>query len=120
MLFYAVLADQVYAREEEAVLRAALSRMRMSQDPRSVDRVLDRATKVFKARGPEGLLESSSEAVPGDLRATCFALATDLVLADGHVAEAEEACLGRIQRALEVPDAVADKLVEAMVIKNRG
>ena len=54
------------------------------------------------------------------MRDTAFAVAADLVLADGVVAETEKKFLEDLQKAMGVADDVALKVTEVLVIKNRG
>jgi hypothetical protein len=54
------------------------------------------------------------------LRASVFAVATDLVLADGRIEEREKAFIDQLQAALQVDDATALKIVEVLLIKKRA
>lgn len=47
-------------------------------------------------------------------------MATDLVLADGEVDPKEKQFLEEFQKMLGIDDALALKIAEIMVIKNRG
>jgi hypothetical protein len=54
------------------------------------------------------------------LRATTFALATDLALADGRIGDKEKAFIDELQTVLQIDEATAVKIVEVLLIKNRG
>jgi hypothetical protein len=49
-----------------------------------------------------------------------LAVATDLVLADGCIRGREKAFVDQLQAALEVDETTALKIVEVLLIKNRG
>ncbi|HEV8360059.1 MAG TPA: tellurite resistance TerB family protein [Candidatus Thermoplasmatota archaeon] len=120
VVLYAVIADEVATDEEMDGLRTMLGRMDLFRDPAQIDVSLRKALRIAKARGDEGMLALAATGVPANLRATAFALAVDLVMADKDVSDEEEACIERIQAALGVPDDVAHKIVEVLVIKNEG
>jgi hypothetical protein len=54
------------------------------------------------------------------LHETAFAVVSDLVLADGEVTQEEEDLLGDLYRALDLSEEVASKIVDVMLIKNKG
>jgi tellurite resistance protein len=70
--------------------------------------------------GSGWLLSKAAEVMPSDLRQTAFAIAADLVFADGSIESDEESALEAIQSAMQVPDDLAAKIIEVLVIKNRG
>ncbi|PZO47941.1 MAG: Tellurite resistance protein TerB, partial [Phormidesmis priestleyi] len=49
-----------------------------------------------------------------------FALAVDLVFADGTVSVEEKAFIDDLRKILAIPDEMALKIVEVMTIKNQG
>lgn len=118
----AVAADGVVTQEEMQGLAASLSRMRLFRDmnPRQVQNAFEKVVRIAREKGPEELLRQSARAVPRELRPTAFAVAADLLFADQDVSESERAFLERIQKALEVPDSEAVKIVEVVAIKNKG
>jgi hypothetical protein len=54
------------------------------------------------------------------LRATTFALAADLALADGRIGDREKMFIDELQTVLQVDEATAVKIIEVLLIKNRG
>jgi tellurite resistance protein len=117
---YAIIADGVVADEEMEGLRFMLGRMQLLADAQRIDAGLQKALRVAKAKGHDGLLAAAAQAVPMDMRQTTYAVAADLLFSDGRLEEDEKAALARIQRALGVPDAFAAKVVEVLSVKNRG
>ncbi len=75
---------------------------------------------LLKKHGPQSLLQKASSSLPKELRETAFAVAADLVFVDGSVEDDEKELLETIQRALEVPDDLAPRILEGLIIKNRG
>ena len=82
--------------------------------------LLNNAGRNIQRRGAGVVLESAKAALPNELKETAFAMATDLVLSDGDVADKEKAFLEEFQKALGIDDGLALKIVEVMALKNRG
>lgn len=118
----AVAADGVVTQEEVQGLGTSLARTRLFKDlnPRQVNQAFEKVMKVAKNKGPEQLLQLSSEAIPHELRPTAFAIAADLLFADSEVAESEKKYLEHIQQSLGVPQDLAVKIVEVMGVKNKA
>lgn len=118
----AIASDGMITQEEAAGLGTTLSRMKLysGMSNRDVNKVFEKLVKVARAEGVDKLLELSSNAVPAELRQTAFAVAADLLMADGHVAPEEKKFLEKIQKSLGVNDDVALKIAEVIAIKNRG
>ena len=118
----AIASDGMITEEEAAGLGTTLSRMKVygGMSNRDVNKVFEKLIKVARAEGVDKLLELSSGAVRAELKQTAFAVAADLLMADGHVAPEEKKFLEKIQHSLAVTDEVALKIVEVMSIKNRG
>ncbi len=118
----AVAADGVITQEEQLAIIAILNRMKLYQGKGETDLrgMLDRTVNTLKSQGPAPLVAAAKETLPAELRDTAFAVAADLVLADGIVEDREKKFLEELQKAMGVPDDVALKITEVMVIKNRG
>jgi DNA-directed RNA polymerase subunit F len=58
--------------------------------------------------------------LPKDLQETVFAVTTDLVLADGDLAEEEEELLNELYTALKISEEMAGKIIDVISIKNKG
>lgn len=118
----AVAADGVISQEEALSVMTVLSRMKLyaGTSQGQMKAMLDRAVNTLRKDGPSPLVAAAKETLPPDLRDTAFAVAADLVLADGVVEEKEKKFLEELQKAMGVPDDVALKITEVLVIKNRG
>jgi tellurite resistance protein len=118
----AVAADGVITQEEALSVITILNRMKLykGMNEKELKSMLDRTVNTLKSQGPSPLIAAAKETLPADLRDTAFAVAADLVLADGVVENTEKKFLEDLQKAMGVPDEVALKITEVMVIKNRG
>lgn len=119
----AAIASDGYLSDEEAQgLSFLLSRMQLfrSYSDDVMRRMFDKLLNLLKREGVGALFNSALASLPYDLRPTAFAIATDLVLADGVVTETEQDFLNQLHQALEISDDLALKIVEVLLIKNKG
>ncbi len=118
----AIAADGYLSDQEGREMDMLLSRMRLfkSYSSEMVDRMKDGLLQQLQQHGPSRLVEAANTTLPVELKPTAFALATDLVLADGNVTPQEQAFLDDLYRILDIPSDLALTIVEVMTIKNRG
>jgi len=118
----AVGADGYAADSEVQSIMTSLSRMQLFRSyPDDVMRkMFDRLLSILQRQGPEILMAASIASLPHELQETAFAITTDIVLADGEVTEEEEEFLNQLYRALEISEETALKIIDVMMIKNRG
>jgi uncharacterized tellurite resistance protein B-like protein len=86
----------------------------------SIDALANRATALLTEHGLPAILTGCAKVIPSDLRATAFALAADLALADGRIDDREKTFIDELQTVLQIDEATAVKIVEVLLIKNRG
>jgi len=86
----------------------------------SMQSLAERAIALLTEHGLPAILTGCAKVIPSELRSTTFALATDLALADGRVGDREKAFIDELQAVLQIDDATALKIVEVLLIKNRG
>jgi tellurite resistance protein len=118
----AVAADGVIERDEAQQLIGSLTEKRLFKGHSLDDllSLLNKMANLIQKRGVQEVIEAASKTLPAELRETAFALAADLVLADGVVEQEEKKFLEDFQKALVIKDELAVKIVEVMVVKNRG
>lgn len=118
----AVSADGVLAEEEALLLTTTFSRMKLFRDVREsqLRQGLERLAAYGKEHGNDALIDECARTVPAELRPTAFAVAADLLLADGVVTDGERRYLERLQKALGVGDDLALKIVDVLAVKNKG
>ena len=122
IMLLVVAADGYLADDEISLLNATLGRMKLFRSY-SVDvmrRMFDNLSGILRRDGADVLFNAAIETLPHDLYETAFAIATDLVLADGEVSKEEEELLGSLCRALNLPQDQVNNIIQVMVIKNKG
>jgi hypothetical protein len=86
----------------------------------STQALAHRAIVLLTEYGLPAILTGCAKVIPSDLRPTVFALATDLVLTDGRMGDREKVFIDELQAVLRIDDATTEKIVEVLLIKNRG
>lgn len=118
----AVASDGYLADAEAQAVSTTLSRMKLfnSYPGDVIRKMIDRLLGIMERQGINALLNAAVAALPHDLQETAFAVATDIVLADGEVTEEEETLLNNLCSALDISEEIALKIINVMIIKNRG
>lgn len=122
-IMLAATASDGYLSDEEARgISSALSRMKLfrSYSNDVINRMFDKLLGILRREGIDTLFNIAKESLPYDLREAAFAVATDLVLADGVVTQEEQEFLNDLYQALGISGDVATQIVQVMLIKNRG
>jgi tellurite resistance protein len=114
--------DGVLKAEEAGRLNEVLtsSRWVLESGVEATAGVTTRALNLITDHGLPAVLTACAEAIPAELRATTFALAMDLALADGRLGSRENTLIDQLQRALRIDDDLARKIIEVLLIKNRA
>lgn len=122
ILVAAVAVDGSVDPQEAVRIGGALSTstiLRRAGDG-SMHELAERAVSLLSEHGLPAILTGCAKAIPADLRPTTFALAADLLLADGRIADSEKTFLEELQAVLDIDDGTAAKIFEVLSIKNRG
>jgi len=122
LMLLVVCSDGYLADSETRLLNATFNRMKLfrSYSGDVIERMIDNLCGILRRDGSKVLFDAAIATLPHDLYDTAFAIATDLVLADGEVSEEEEDLLGSLCRALDLPDSLVNQVIQVMLIKNRG
>jgi hypothetical protein len=117
-----VAVDGVLKAEEASRLNEVLSSTRWVLGTGAVAAadVTTRAIHLLTERGLPAVLGACGKAIPARLHATTFALAMDLVLADGRLGDRENTVVDQLQGALQIDEHLARKIIEVLLIKNRA
>jgi len=117
-----IASDGYLADEEIDLLLTTLNRMHLfrSYSGDVMRRMFDKLFGILKREGVETLFSIAKDSLPHELQASAFAVATDLVLADGQVTSEEQNFLNQLYHALELPEETALNIVNVMMIKNQG
>ena len=118
----AIAADGYLADQEGQDMTMLLSRMALfsGYSSEALHHLFDLLLLRLKQEGPGVLVNQAKVALPQDLRETAFAIATDLVLSDRTVTPQEQSFLEDLYIILEIPNGLAQQIVQVMTIKNRG
>jgi uncharacterized tellurite resistance protein B-like protein len=122
ILVAAVAADGELSAAESARLNGLLasSRVLSANPPDGSPTVVESALAVLTGHGLPATLTACAEALPANLRPTAFAQATDLVLADARIGQRENAFIEALRDALGINHALALRIVDVILIKNRA
>ncbi|MEM6751834.1 MAG: tellurite resistance TerB family protein [Cyanobacteria bacterium P01_C01_bin.38] len=117
-----VAADGYLSEDEAQVMMACLTRMELfrSYSRDVMGRLFDKLCGITKREGNDGLIKTAIASLPHHLHDTAFAIAADLVLADGEVTQEEENLLQHLYTQLNISDEKAKNIVDVMIIKNKG
>jgi tellurite resistance protein len=118
----ATASDGNLSDEQARGILSVLSGMKLfkyySND--EISRMFEKLLNILKWEGINALFHSAKESLPYDLRETAFALATDLVLADGVSPQEELEFLNDLSQDLGISGYIAIQIVQVMLVKNRG
>ena len=122
VLVGAATADGILRRDENSRLTELLgsSRFGLGIGIEATTAATTRALNLLADHGLAAVLSACAEAIPPDLRATAFALAVDLALADGRLGSRESALIDQLQGALRIEGELARTIIEVLLIKNRA
>ncbi|HBK98322.1 MAG TPA: Tellurite resistance protein TerB [Microcoleaceae bacterium UBA10368] len=118
----AVAADGYINDSESQAISMTLSRMQLFRSyPNDVmKKMLDRLLMILQRQGVDVLFNAALATLPDELKETVFAVTADIALADGEVSEEEEQLLNDLYGALGLSEEMALKIIDVMLIKNKG
>jgi hypothetical protein len=118
----AIASDGYLADEEMDSLLNTLNRMSLfkSYPGDALRRMLERLFGILRREGLASLLSAGKRSLPHELQEPAFAIATDLLLADGILSDKERHFLNQLQQTLAIPEETALKILDVMTIKNCG
>lgn len=116
----AVAADGQISEEERQTLAANHIRLFSSYAGEHFQEVFKKVLNLSSAYSPAEVFRAAKKTLNSGLRATAFAIATDLVLVDGILTKEEKEFLVELAEALEIPDELGQKIIEVMTLKNCG
>lgn len=118
----AVAADGVITDSESQIIRSTLKRMDLFNDytAETKTEMIQRLLEQIQSHGYESLMQAAISKLPANLKDTAFAVATDIILSDGDLANEEEELLNALYNALGLSEDLATKIIDVMLIKNKG
>jgi hypothetical protein len=122
IILMATAPDGYLSVEQENSIIFVLSRIKLfkSYSHEMMNGLFDKILGILQGNGFNALFDAAKDSLSQDLRESAFALATDLILAEGIVAEEDKNFLNDLYQALGVSSEIAIQIVEVILIKNRG
>ena len=117
IILSAVAADGKIS-DEEAMSIAAMRFFNNFTRDQSMS-MFKKLINILRNQGIENLILASKDALSLESRQTAFAMAVDLTLADGVINQEEKNILDKIQKTLEIPEDIAIKIIDVILIKNK-
>ncbi|MGB3758283.1 MAG: tellurite resistance TerB family protein [Rivularia sp. (in: cyanobacteria)] len=117
----AVASDGNLSQKQANDIYQVLSNLKAlnSHSKDDMQSMFDELSGIIRHEGVNSLFDAAKDSLSEELREAAFAIATDLVLADGILAE-EEDFLTELYQALRIRSETGQKIIEVMFIKNRG
>lgn len=122
IILMATASDGYLSVEQANSITSVLSRMELfkSYPHEMMNRLFEKILGILQGDGFNALFNAAKDSLSQDLREAAFAVATDLVLAEGIVDEEDKNFLNDLCQALGVSREIAIQIVEVILIKNRG
>lgn len=122
IILTATASDGYLSVEQANSITYLLSRMKLfkSYPNEMMNRLFDKILAILQGDGFNALFNAARDSLSQDLREAAFAVATDLVLAEGIIAEEEKNFLNDLYQALGLSSEIAIQIVQVILIKNRG
>lgn len=120
VLLAAMNANQHVSREELARAHHVIWSMRRyrRKSGERVGRLIDSMRTMVEQHGAAPVIAAAVRVIPRRLRSAVFAVASDLVLADGTIDAAERHFLHRLADEFGIARTSATDIVDVMLVKN--
>ena len=114
--------DGINHKMEFKIIGMVLDRMKLFKhyNEDSLRKMLKKLHNLLMEKGIETLYNSSISNIPDDLRNTAYAVAIDIIIADGKVVEKEKSFLEMLAKSLKIPLETTNKIIEVMQIRYKG
>ncbi|MBW4681750.1 MAG: tellurite resistance TerB family protein [Microcoleus vaginatus WJT46-NPBG5] len=118
----AISADGYLLEEERQSLFSVMADLQVFKEYSSRQRLklLEKLFDLLRQKGAHTLVYSAKDALSPKLRETAFAVAINMVMADGTLVETEREFLRQLEQVLEIPEACASQMIKSMLIKNKS
>ncbi|MCC5627386.1 tellurite resistance TerB family protein [Nostoc sphaeroides] len=122
IVLVATASDGYLSVEQTNSITFVLSRMKLfkSYPHEMMNKLFEKILGILQGDGFNTLFNAAKDSLSPDLREAAFAVASDLVLAEGIVVEEEKNFLNDLYQALGVSREIAIQIVQVILIKNRG
>ena len=122
IILVATASDGYISIEQANSITSVLSRMKIfkSYPHEMMNRLFDKILGILQGDGFNALFNAAKDSLSQDLRESAFAVAAELILAEGILAEEEKNFLNDLYQALGVSSEIAIQIMQVILIKNRG
>ncbi|MEH1806586.1 tellurite resistance TerB family protein [Nostoc sp.] len=122
IILTATASDGYLSVEQANSIISVLSRLKLfkSYPNEMMNRLFDKILGILQGDDFNALFNAAKDSLSQDLREAAFAVATDLVLAEGIIPDEEKNFLNDLYQALGVSSEIAIQIVEVILIKNRA
>lgn len=122
LLLGAAACDGVVSEAERQAVFTITDRMKLFENvsPHRWNQLAQHLIDLLQREGQARFMMRCAEAIPEPLRDCAFANACDIILADGVVELEEKRYLDALQHELQLDPRAALKIVDVMIIKNKG
>lgn len=119
-ILYACIASdgEVGKSEIEALSKMLVNKIKF--DGVDLIPLCKNVTEAFDKLGLEGLVDACSPFISERDKPTLFSMAVDIVLSDGLLEAAERKIIEHIATSLRIDNALILKIIEVMLIRNKG
>lgn len=114
----ATTADGKLSEEEKWILSASHLRIFKSYSTEQFQGVLNKVLALTKEYSSAAVFAAAKVALTPKLRQSAFAMAADLILADGVLLPEEKEFLLQLWHALDISDEMGEKILDVMIVKN--
>jgi tellurite resistance protein len=118
----AIASDGYLSDKETRCICTTLSRMKLfrSYTDDVMASMFDMLLNTIRREGMNFVFNTAKDSLNPDMREAAFAVAADLVLADGMLAQEERDFLNDLYQSLGISSDTAKQIMDVMSIKNRG
>ena len=118
----AIGSDGHISEDEIASFKVVVNRMELfqNQNDGQFSAMIDKLFRIIDRTAPQEFLPRCAQPLSTELRETVFAITADLIFADGNVDDNERQMLEDLREVLKLSEDLALKIVEVILIKNRG
>lgn len=119
IVYTAACIDGTLSEEEREALCQLIGSKQLYRGHEIVD-YFNELLKVKDQLEPKEIIRAAARLVDPEQAATLFCMVTETLLPKGYLTRQEEELLGYIGRELALDSTTTDKIIEVLLIKNKG
>lgn len=119
-ILYACMAADGDISDVEIDSLSRMLVMKQKFDGQHIDIYFEKVADAQEKIGSLNLVEACAQMVEQEEKPTLFAMAVDIVLADGVLQEDERLMIAFISESLQIPNELAQQIINVILIRNMG